>query len=271
MKGRGPGSLEKGETTGLHIRSGEHLRVLRDDRKIVYVEYDDLSHSFWRSQEFTLFDRHRDAVQHPLLDLGCGDGSFGSTVFDKIEFGVDPDTKALDVARSSEVYQRLVCSGMEEAGIEAQSIGTVFSNSVLEHTVDLDAVLSEVSRILRPGGKLIFTVPNDRFTKVIAEYFGRTEADRLNKTEFIHRNLLSNEEWRQRLERASLRPAVLHNYQPDDFTVAFRLMRSPFMILSGLNSLVWPESRRLAMIADSVRCGLGAGTFVIAEKRGGDI
>jgi len=42
---------------------------------------------------------------------------------------------------------------------EDASFQTVISNSVLEHIPDLDAVLLETARVLKPGGMFIFASP----------------------------------------------------------------------------------------------------------------
>lgn len=43
------------------------------------------------------------------------------------------------------------------------SFSTVVSNSSIEHIPRVDEVLREVARILRPGGRFMFTVPGPRF------------------------------------------------------------------------------------------------------------
>jgi SAM-dependent methyltransferase len=43
------------------------------------------------------------------------------------------------------------------------SFASVTSTSVMEHIPDIDPVLAEVNRILQPGGKFVFCLPNHRF------------------------------------------------------------------------------------------------------------
>jgi len=44
-------------------------------------------------------------------------------------------------------------------GIPDQSLDTYFASEVFEHVDNLDKALAEAHRVLRPGGRLIFTVP----------------------------------------------------------------------------------------------------------------
>ena len=98
--------------------------------------------------------------ERPILDLGCGDGLFGQVFFeDKPELGLDFSMKELRTADSRGAYRALVRGDITEIPCPDGSFATVFSNGVLEHVHDLDKGLQEVARVLRPGGRLIFTVP----------------------------------------------------------------------------------------------------------------
>jgi SAM-dependent methyltransferase len=44
---------------------------------------------------------------------------------------------------------------------------SVISTSVLEHIQDLKPVFNEVARVLKPGGRFIFCVPNHRFPETL--------------------------------------------------------------------------------------------------------
>ena len=98
--------------------------------------------------------------QRPLLDLGCGDGLFGKLFFkDKPEVGLDFSAGELHTAAARGAYAQLVRADIARVPFEDNSFASVFSNGVLEHVHDLAAGLAEIRRVLRPGGRLIFTVP----------------------------------------------------------------------------------------------------------------
>lgn len=97
----------------------------------------------------------------PVIDLGCGDGHFAQVVFDKpIDFGIDPDFRSLQEASSRRAYRQLLQSDGAHLPLHDSSIGSAFSNSVLEHIPHLDQVLAEMGRVMRPGAPFVFTVPN---------------------------------------------------------------------------------------------------------------
>lgn len=100
----------------------------------------------------------------PTFDLGCGDGHFASLAFNRtLEAGLDPWEKPLREAESRGVYQEVVLSPASEIPYPDAHFASAVSNSVLEHIPQLDPVLRELNRVLRPGAAFIFCVPNDRF------------------------------------------------------------------------------------------------------------
>jgi SAM-dependent methyltransferase len=44
---------------------------------------------------------------------------------------------------------------------------SVISNSVLEHIPHVGEVVTEIGRVIRPGGKFVFCVPNHRFPQLL--------------------------------------------------------------------------------------------------------
>ncbi len=105
----------------------------------------------------------------PVLDLGCGDGHFASLTFDKpIDMGLDPWWGPIQEAVGYGSYQHLVCAAGDQMPYPDGFFASGISNSVLEHIPDLDPVLAEVSRVLKPGAPFIFCVPNHRFLETLS-------------------------------------------------------------------------------------------------------
>lgn len=101
---------------------------------------------------------------HPILDIGCGDGLFAYILFeDMIDTGIDSNSKELKRAKSFNIYKELIYCHAEKIPKRDSSYNTIFSNSVLEHIPDLKPVLTEVYRLLVPGGRFYVTVPTERF------------------------------------------------------------------------------------------------------------
>lgn len=99
-----------------------------------------------------------------VLDLGCGAGTdlliaaqmTGPT---GRAIGVDMTSAMLDRARESASAMGLDNVELHEALIEAlpirdASVDAVISNGVIDLVPDKDAVLDEIDRVLRPGGRL---------------------------------------------------------------------------------------------------------------------
>ncbi len=104
----------------------------------------------------------------PVLDLGCGDGHFASVAFDHpLDVGLDPWWAPLLEARQRKAYRVLVRSDGAKAPFPDGYFASVVSNSVLEHIPHLDLVLEEVARVIRPGGRFVFCVPNHRFPQLL--------------------------------------------------------------------------------------------------------
>jgi SAM-dependent methyltransferase len=105
------------------------------------------------------------AETHPgerVLDLGCGAGRFVAVLRDAgaAPVGIELAEAALERARRNVpgADLRLV----EPDGslpLEHRSIDLVWCSEVLEHVADTEHVLLEIRRVLRPGGRLLVTVP----------------------------------------------------------------------------------------------------------------
>jgi SAM-dependent methyltransferase len=107
-------------------------------------------------------------LPEPILDLGCGDGHFARLTFDQpLPAGIDPWWGPIKKAKDSGAYTHVIQSLGNQLPFSTNYFGSVISNSVLEHIPDVQPVLFDVSRVLRPGGKLVITVPSHYFTKYL--------------------------------------------------------------------------------------------------------
>lgn len=102
----------------------------------------------------------RPLFERPMLDLGCGDGLFGQIYFEQPpDLGLDYSRRELGAAASRGAYRALVQGDITAIPCPDNAFASVFSNGVLEHVHDLSQGLREIARVLRPGGRLIMTVP----------------------------------------------------------------------------------------------------------------
>ncbi len=109
------------------------------------------------------------SLPEPVLDLGCGDGHFASMTFeDPVDVGLDPWWGEIQEAAGRKAYRSLVCASGDKIPCPADHFSSAVSNSVLEHIPDLDPVLAETARVLKPGSPFIFCVPNHRFLDTLS-------------------------------------------------------------------------------------------------------
>lgn len=135
-------------------REGAHDDTLwRHLRELPYFR------SILRAVEADLFQEVE--LESPVLDLGSGDGHFTSVALDRIvDVGLDPDLRIMQEAKLRGCYRWLIQADGASMPFEKGSFSSAFSNSVLEHIPQLDAVLTEVGRVLESGSRFVFTVPN---------------------------------------------------------------------------------------------------------------
>ena len=197
--------------------------------------------------------------QRPVLDVGCGDGLFGQIFFGNApEAGLDHSLKELRTAVERGGYRALVQADVGSIPFQSRSFATVFANGVLEHVRDLPSGLSEVCRVLRPGGHLIFTVPTMEdelqlsgaallqslgFSRLSHRY-----ADAYNRA-FGQVNLHDVEEWRLLLADEGLELVHHRFYAParvfrlHDLTLPLSVPSFACKRLTGRWTL-WPGLRR---------------------------
>jgi SAM-dependent methyltransferase len=263
------------DRTGILVSHPETPTVMWKDASVIFPFYEEsLAHSFWRAQEFSLFMQNRALLRPPLLDFGCGDGSFAAVLFEKIDYGVDIDADALKTAGKFGLYSELVQSVGNRIPLPDGGVNSIMSNSVLEHVQGLEDVIGELSRILAVNGSLVFTVPIAQLTRDLQKYFGGAEAVKVNQDCF-HRNLLEVGEWQDLLGRHGLAVTVLQMYQPDWFTFYYWAFR--FLGNRGLGRF-FPAIRRtffrrfrgnlVGMIRSSIRENnvSGGNILVVARK-----
>lgn len=152
---------------------------------------------------------------HPVLDIGCGDGHFASIAYtDSIDYGIDPLWSDLVEARSrGGLYGQVLDADATKLPFPDGFFNTVVSNCVIEHIPDNAATLSEISRVLRPGGTFATTLPSEHYPDFL---LGSTLLRELGQRGLAHKygqffNRLSYhyhvyppEEWRERLASVGL-------------------------------------------------------------------
>jgi SAM-dependent methyltransferase len=226
----------------------------------------------------------------PVLDLGCGDGHFASIAFDQpIEVGLDPWRSQLGLAARTGAYRLVLQGDGGEMPFPSGHFRTVISNSVLEHIPNVDTVIKEVARVLKPGGKFIFCVPNHHFTHnlSVSRFLIRAGLDGMaagyrnwfNKIS-RHQHCDSQETWFERLaenhiviDRAwdyfspgALRVLEWGHYFGLPALIANKLSGHWILVPTRWN-LGWIEKRLRAYYQEQIEQPLGSYTFYITTKQ----
>lgn len=106
-----------------------------------------------------------------LLEIGCGSGAMLRRMQDRgwqVE-GVDFDPQAVAQAKGLGLQVRM--GDTLKMSLPAATYDAVVMSHVIEHVPDARALLSECTRLLRPGGRIVIVTPN---VKAISHWlFGR--------------------------------------------------------------------------------------------------
>ena len=185
-------------------------------------------------------------LQEPIYDLGAGDGHFAWALFNgENVIGTDPWWQPLKEAKAREVYPLLVQAEGASSPLASASCGSAISNSVLEHIPEVQSVLDEVGRVLKPCGKFFFAVPNRRFVTDLwgMKIFGYLGLKGLGAaySRFFnkiarHVNLDPPEVWVERLQKAGFDHVDYWHYFP--VSALHKLERGH---AAGLPNLLWKK------------------------------
>jgi SAM-dependent methyltransferase len=228
-------------------------------------------------------------LERPLLDVGCGDGHFAEVAFlEPVDVGLDPDPRSLREAGGRHAYRLVVAGEGARAPLAGGIFASAVSNSVLEHIPDVQPVLAEVARTLRPRGRFVFTVPNpgyldhlsvpDALRRAGMRGAARRYREWFRRITRVHQ-LAWEPEWGDWLEKAgfgiertlryfsprAMRVLEWGHYFGLPSLVARRL--TGHWILSPTRWNLWWTARVVRPYYDSPAAGDGVFTLYVARKR----
>jgi 2-polyprenyl-3-methyl-5-hydroxy-6-metoxy-1,4-benzoquinol methylase len=97
-----------------------------------------------------------------VLDVGCGEGRFAAELARAGATVVGIDIAEEPLRRARELHPELDVGLVDPLGgwqLADASFDVVWAGEVIEHVADTAAWLSEIRRVLRPGGRLLLSTP----------------------------------------------------------------------------------------------------------------
>jgi SAM-dependent methyltransferase len=265
------------------------------------------SSALWRAIELQILSGMK--YESPILDLGCADGFTSSILFGEkrltVRAGLDISKRFISEAKKMNhekyLYDSLIIGDAGDLPYPDESFSVVFSNCVLEHILDLEKVLQEVSRVLAYNGSFIFTVPSHFFGgySPFHSFFQRMGWSRLASSyvsyvnnKLVHYHCYPPEIWQEYLSEAGLtltdygyyvspRAARIFDVLEFLYTIGIGKLRlHAFLIRASLllERLGINFHRRLLvkayhvflkkyLLEETVNHDTGAGLFLVAVKR----
>lgn len=198
------------------------MHEARVSREAVLAGFDALSDIYghvpplimWRAWEYAAYRRLR--LPEPVLDVGCGDGRFFRRAFPDVQdvVGIDQSEGIVDWARRSQVYRAVYCAPAHQIPVSDGTFASAFANCAVEHMDHLGDVLSEIYRVVRPGGIFLLSVVTDTFVSwaPLRGLLAACSADEAGRAAQIRHesyhhlvNAFPRDEWVARCEDAGFR------------------------------------------------------------------
>jgi len=162
----------KGSLKGTHARADREVAAHYQDP----VRAHELARLYEAKTPLGEFYRDRmrrivallEGAEGDLLDAGCGTGQMVRFLrdFRTDRFtltGLDRSASMIEEARhllGDDPAVRLVVGRVEEMPFDDTSFDVVLAMGVLEYVEDIDQVLAEIARVMRPGGLTVVTMQN---------------------------------------------------------------------------------------------------------------
>ncbi len=141
----------------------------------------------------------------PSLDIGCGDGDMSRRIFSfpaQIDVGID-----LQKPSSSVLYRQMLQADATKLPFKNSNFNTVISNSTFEHIKNDTQAVSEVARVLKPGGKFYLTAPTPRLRPFLSDQINARVA---------HLHYRSAKDWQKLLAKNNFVLTNVNYYFPSE-------------------------------------------------------
>ncbi len=159
-----------------------------------------------------------------VVDLGCGTGSFAAEIARPglRVLALDLRQEGLIRLKAAAVSVLAARSDVQALPVSSEAVDLVLALDVLEHTDD-DLSLTEVSRILKPGGMVVLTVP------AMPSLWSARDEEAGHRRRYTRRSLVGL------VRRAGLELLDVRFYQ---------CLLLPLVVATRVAGRVWPSAQR---------------------------
>lgn len=148
--------------------------LLNGVNNMVITENHNMTNSYYRHVRYDVAE-HVVSGKHRVLDVGCAAGVFGEYLKQQgcasEVVGIEID--AIAAKEASTKLDRVLCANLNHAGVidvlnefDRTSFDYIICADVLEHLIDPWAILSDLATFIKPGGRLVVSLPNVRHWSV---------------------------------------------------------------------------------------------------------
>ena len=138
-----------------------------DDQEIVFTEMTPDTKFVFDQMTLRTIKAVSPQKEEEILDLACGRAidAFHLSLNGARIYGLEPSStmlkKALEWVEPEKEYPVILVRAIaEKMPFKDNSLDKLVCKGAIDHFVDVDAVLKEVARILKPGGRVIISVAN---------------------------------------------------------------------------------------------------------------
>ncbi len=141
--------------------------ALNYEKKRYQMPYSKRYHAWWTNKMLNGLEAHFERV----LDNGCGIGHLHEFIPSNQIVGIDASSRMLHYA--SEHIESLVLGNSLELPFKSNSFTLVVCRSLLHHLTDKEKAVLEIHRVLRPGGKVVFSDTNASLISIMPRLFAK--------------------------------------------------------------------------------------------------
>ena len=119
---------------------------------------------FFREKMRAIHDVAPNAVEGPILEIGGGQSGLTQLLYSSARVtNIDIDASLSASEANRREGMTFVCGNAERLPFTDEAFGCVTLFDLIEHVPDDRAAAREILRVLRPGGVILLSTPNDRW------------------------------------------------------------------------------------------------------------